>query len=188
MTQQIQFADFAMKKEYFLPVRLLESGNVAKTEELFAPKRAGVSFRTDNCALLQGKGAFLLLDFGKELCGGLRIITRLAAADAKLRITFGESVSEACSTIGVKGACNDHSPRDMTVAVSMMSDLEFGQTGFRFARIELLTEGELGLISVYGYCLTPNFPNEASIVTNDALLNQIIDTAAYTLKLTFQNN
>ena len=188
MTQYLQSQDFAMKKEYFLPVSLLESGNAAKTEELFVPKRAGVSFRTDNCALLQGKGAFLLLDFGKELCGGLRIITRLATADAKLRITFGESVSEACSTIGVKGACNDHSPRDMTVAVSMMSDLEFGQTGFRFARIELLTEGELGLISIYGYCLTPNFSNEASIVTNDALLNQIIDTAAYTLKLTFQNN
>lgn len=187
MTQYLQCPDFVMKKEYFLPVRLLSCGNAAKTDELFAEKRAGVSFRTDNCALLQGKGAFLLLDFGKELCGGLRIITRLAPENAKLRITFGESVSEACSNIGEKGACNDHSPRDMTVAISMMSDLEFGQTGFRFARIELLTEGELGLISVYGYCLTPDFPSEASIVTNDPLLNQIIDTAAYTLKLTFQN-
>jgi len=188
MTQFLRSPDFTMKKEYFLPVRLLSSGNAEKTEELFAEKRAGVSFRTDNCALLQGKGAFLLLDFGKELCGGLRLITRIAPENAKLRITFGESVSEACSTIGEKGACNDHSPRDMTVAVSMMSDLEFGQTGFRFARIELLTEGELGLISVYGYCLTPDFPNEASIVTNDELLNKIIETAAYTLKLTFQNH
>ena len=188
MTQYLQCPDFTMKKEYFLPVRLLDCGNAEKTEELFAEKRAGVSFRTDNCALLRGKGAYLLLDFGKELCGGLRIITRLAPENTKVRITFGESVAEACSTIGVKGACNDHSPRDMTVAISMMSDLEFGQTGFRFARIELLTEGELGLISAYGYCLTPNFPNEASIVTNDPLLNKIIDTAAYTLKLTFQNN
>ena len=188
MTQYLQCPDFTMKKEYFLPVRLIGSGNVVKTEELFAEKRAGVSFRTDNCALLQGKGAFLLLDFGKELCGGLRLITRLAPENAQLRITFGESVAEACSTVGVKGACNDHSPRDMTVTVSMMSDLEFGQTGFRFARIELLTEGELGLISVYGYCLTPNFSNEASIVTNDPALNKIIETAAYTLKLTFQNN
>ena len=187
MTQRIRFADFAMKKEYFLPVRLLASGNAAKTEELFEPKRMGVSFRTDNCAVLQGKGAYLLLDFGKELCGGLRIITREAPENAKLRITFGESVAEACSTIGEKGACNDHSPRDITVAISMMSDLEFGQTGFRFARIEALEEGQIDLISIYGSCLTPDFPNEASIRTNDERLNRIIDTAAYTLKLCFQN-
>jgi hypothetical protein len=96
-------------------------------------------------------------------------------------------VAEACSTIGEKGACNDHSPRDITVAISMMSDLEFGQTGFRFARIEALEEGQIDLISIYGSCLTPDFPNEASIRTNDERLNRIIDTAAYTLKLCFQN-
>ena len=187
MTQQIRSADFAMKKEYFLPTRLLDSAKAENIHELFAPKRMGVSFRTDNCAVLQGKGAFLLLDFGKELCGGLRIITREAPENAKLRLTFGESVAEACSTIGVKGACNDHSPRDITVAISMMSDLEFGQTGFRFARIEALEEGRIDLISIYGTCLTPDFPHEASIRTNDERLNEIIDTAAYTLKLCFQN-
>ena len=187
MTQQIRSADFAMKKEYFLPTRLLSSAKAENIHELFEPKRMGVSFRTDNCAVLQGKGAYLLLDFGKELCGGLRIITREAPENAKLRITFGESVAEACSTIGEKGACNDHSPRDITVAISMMSDLEFGQTGFRFARIEALEEGQIDLISIYGTCLTPDFPNEASIRTNDERLNEIIDTAAYTLKLCFQN-
>lgn len=187
MTQRVNCEDFAMKKEYFLPARLLDSAGASQTEELLIPKQMGVSFRTDNCAILRGKGAFLLLDFGKELCGGLRIITRTAPENAKLRITFGESVAEACSTIGQKGACNDHSPRDLTVAISMMSDLEFGQTGFRFARIEALEEGEIGLICLYATCLTQDFPKEASIRTNDTLLNQIIDTAAYTLKLCFQN-
>ena len=187
MTQRVNCEDFAVKKEYFLSARLLNSAGASQTEELLIPKQMGVSFRTDNCAILRGKGAFLLLDFGKELCGGLRIITRTAPENAKLRITFGESVAEACSTIGQKGACNDHSPRDLTVAISMMSDLEFGQTGFRFARIEALEEGEIGLICLYATCLTQDFPKEASIRTNDTLLNQIIDTAAYTLKLCFQN-
>ena len=186
--QYLNCEQFTMKKEYLLPARIIDSKNVACCEELMQQKRMGVSFRTDNCAVLQEQGASLLLDFGKELCGGLRIITRYAPANARLRITFGESVAEACSSLGQKGACNDHSPRDITITITMMSDLEFGQTGFRFARIEALDPGQIGLISVYGYCLTPDFPNEASIRTNDPLLNQIIDTAAYTLKLCFQNN
>ena len=55
---------------------------------------------------------------------------------------MGESVTEACSSIGVKNATNDHSPRDLEIVTCSMSDLTFGQTGFRFARLELLSEAE----------------------------------------------
>lgn len=179
--------DYQVKRELILPTAILAWEKIAHIEELTQKKAPGVSFRTDNCARMKGKGAYLLLDFGKELCGGLRIVTRNAPTVTRLHLTFGESVSEACAAIGEKNAGNDHSPRDMEVVISNMSDLQFGQTGFRFARVELLDDAAVDLINIYAVSTLPVFQQEAKIVTNDPLLNQIIDTAAYTLKLNFQN-
>ena len=83
----------------------------------------------------------MILDFGKELCGGIRVITMDAKGMVKWRITFGESLTECCAKIGEKNETNDHSPRDIEAVTGMMSDLRFGQTGFRFVRMELI-EGE----------------------------------------------
>lgn len=173
-------------REYILPTAILQSDKVLRPEELMVQKRAAVSFRSDNCAVMQGAGSALMLDFGKELCGGIRLIIRSAPRGAQLRIRFGESVSEACSNLGEKGACNDHAPRDITVTVSLMSDLEFGNTGFRFVRIEPVGDVQISIMSVYAVSIMQQFPTEAKIVTNDSVLNQIIDTAAHTLKLNFQ--
>lgn len=150
------------------------------------PKKAAVSFRSDNCAIMQGSRSALMLDFGKELCGGIRMIIRSAPKGAQLRIRFGESVSEACSNLGEKGSCNDHAPRDITVNIAGLSDLEFGNTGFRFVKIEPVGDIQVSIMSVYAISIMQHFPREAKIVTNDALLNQIIETAAHTLKLNFQ--
>ena len=182
-----QYGDYQIRKDFLLPVRILESRQIENQEELFRDKAKAVSFRNDNCAHMKGKGAYLLLDFGRELCGGLRIITRLTPTTTRLRLTFGESVAEACSAIGEKNARNDHSPRDLEVLLSGMSDLEFGLTGFRFARVELLDDCEVLLCNIYAFCKLPVLEQEASIVTNDPLLNRIVETAAYTLKLNFQN-
>lgn len=54
-----------------------------------------------------------------------------------MRLTFGESLCEAMSLIGQKGACNDHAVRDFEIPVPSYSDQEWGQTGFRFVKIEL---------------------------------------------------
>lgn len=187
-----QYENFRMKKDFYLPTRIMDSKQVEKQEELLNRKPLAISFRTDNCASLQGKGAFVLLDFGKEMAGGVRIITRAVdhgtgGKGTNVRITFGESVSEACSDIGFKNARNDHSTRDMTVYIPSMSDLEFGQTGYRFVRIELLDDLDWDILNIWGSCALPDLEQEAKIVTNDPLLNQIIETAAYTLKLNFQN-
>lgn len=187
-----QYENFQMKKDYFLPVRIMAYEHVERVEELTVKKRLSISFRTDNCARFTGKGSWILLDYGKELAGGLRIVTRAVdqgtgGKGTKVRITFGESVTEACTVIGEKNAVNDHSTRDMTVFVPSMSDLEFGQTGFRFVRVELLEDKPWDILSMVASCNLPVLEQEAKIVTNDPLLNQIIETAAYTLKLNFQN-
>ena len=60
----------------------------------------------------------ILLDFGKELQGGLQIVTGMPASHepVAVRIRLGESVSEAmCDIDGVNGASNDHAMRDFTI-------------------------------------------------------------------------
>ena len=178
-------------REEWVPVKVLGSQGVTNIEELLAVKAPSISFRTNRCSQWEGAGSWILLDFGKELCGGIRMVTRAVegsvASLAKWRLTFGESVTEACSSIGEKNATNDHSPRDFEVLTPGMSDLSFGQTGFRFVRIELLNDVNVLLQSVFAVSLLPVFEREATITTNDPLVNDIIKTAAYTLKLCFQN-
>lgn len=174
-------------REECTPVKMVEAQDVLYTEWLMETKPACVSFKETECAKFECAGSFIVLDFGKELCGGIRMITRDANGPVKWRLTFGESLTEAYSSIGEKNATNDHSPRDMEVVTGMMSDLTFGQTGFRFVRVELL-EGKWATVqNIFAVSILPYFEREAEIKTDDDLLNKIIKTAAYTLKLTFQN-
>lgn len=180
--------EYCVTKEKMLPVSIKDFKNVEDVEELLCGKTACVSFAMTHCAKFEYKGAFVVLDFGKELCGGLRFITRtVAEGTATFRITFGESLSEAYSSIGEKNATNDHSPRDFEVKLSNMSDLIFGQSGFRFARVELLSNTTVCMKNIYAVNTLPVLEKEGFITTSDSRLNQIIDTAAYTLKLNFQN-
>lgn len=180
--------ELCVEKELILPVSVKDHYKVQSSGELLVPKAAYIPFTTSGTACFEGKGSYVILDFGKELCGGVRFLTR-AVEDiyAKVRITLGESLTEACSQIGEKNATNHHSPRDFVADIINMSDLTFGQSGFRFARIELLTETPLTVRNIYGVNTLPVFPREGYLKTEDTLLNQIIDTAAYTLKLVCQN-
>lgn len=175
-------------QEKRIPVSLKDSKDVKDAKELLNEKPACISFQTVHIATFSKKGSYVVLDFGKELCGSIRFVTR-AVLDgvAKFRITLGESLSEAYSTIGEKNATNDHSPRDFIVDVSSMSDLTFGSGGFRFARVELLTEAEVWMQNIFAVNNIPKFEREGFITTSDEELNKIIDTAIYTLKLNLQN-
>ena len=181
-------SDYSVVKEKMVPVSVRDSKDVNYVEELLSEKAACVSFQTTHIAEFTKKGAYVLLDFGKELCGSLRIVTRIAVGrTATLRITLGESLTEACSFIGQKNATNDHSPRDFEAVISNMSDLTFGLSGFRFARVELLSEESVGIKNIFAVNTLPLFEKEGYITTSDPELNKIIDTAAYTLKLNLQN-
>lgn len=179
---------YTFYKEKILPVAIKASKDVDNVEELLIKKEASISFDALQVTTFTQKGSYVVLDFGKELCGSLRFITRaVGGEDVILRITLGESLTEACSSIGEKNATNHHAPRDFTVQISHMSDLTFGMSGFRFARIELLTESVALFRNIYAVNTLPVFEKEGYIRTSDDELNQIIDTALYTLKLNFQN-
>src|SRR6185437_13706830 len=91
-----------------------------------------------------GENAAILLDFGREIQGGLRLVTGMwdSKQPLSVRIRFGESVSEAMSDVGAAtGATNDHAIRDYTVQLPWLGSIEVGMTGFRFVRIDLTDAG-----------------------------------------------
>ncbi|MFM7323027.1 MAG: alpha-L-rhamnosidase [Armatimonadota bacterium] len=83
------------------------------------------------CDLPPGSG--VLVDFGTELHGAVRFdvpITEPKAA-ARVRVRFGESVSEALGEPD-----QDHAIHDHHVRLAWMGRTEVGETGFRFVHLE----------------------------------------------------
>ena len=76
-----------------MPVQIKVQNGIGNAEELLTEKEACISFSPDHCALFEQKGSFVVLDFDKELCGGIRIVARNAEGIANFRITFGESLT-----------------------------------------------------------------------------------------------
>lgn len=135
--------------------------------------------------------ASLLLDFGRELQGGIRIVTGQypSGKPVRVRVRFGESASEAmCEIDGMNGACNDHAIRDMEIILPWLGTLETGNSGFRFVRIDLLdVDTELQLKEVNAYMVYRDIPYEGSFRSSDSRLDSIWMTGAYTVHLNLQN-
>lgn len=172
--------------KYIKPIKIIASSNdIEKINNLLLDFPNQIELTGNNEALLKN-GNFFILDFGKEYSGGIRIFTKHIADNASIRIRFGESVGETCSDIGYKGATNDHSPRDFVVKVPHLSDLTFGQTGFRFVRIDF--SGEYWQLRNIVAAVDNDEREEiGTFKCDDELVNQIWETAAYTLRLNLHN-
>ena len=86
----------------------------------------------------EGKRPSILLDFGREIHGGLQFVTciRASTKPVKVRVRLGESVGEAmCNITPENGATNDHAMRDYTIELPWLGVCEVGNSGFRFVRI-----------------------------------------------------
>ena len=128
-------------KEYLWPQKVYTKDGVG-TENLFR-KQALQIWLAEKKTTVFGDGDYVILDFGAELCGGIRILTH-RGKDTPVRIRFGESLTECCSEIGgEQNATNDHSLRDLTVHLQNFSDMSFGQTGFRFVRLDFGGEAKI---------------------------------------------
>ncbi|WP_229213939.1 alpha-L-rhamnosidase-related protein [Dyadobacter psychrotolerans] len=132
----------------------------------------------------------LVLDFGKEIQGGLQLITDQPGdhRPIKIRIRFGESVSETMSDVDtISGATNDHAMRDFIIDVPWLGMMQIGNTGFRFARIDLVDPNrDLQLKEVRAVFEYRDIPYLGSFKSNDDRLNQIWNTGAYTVHLNMQ--
>jgi alpha-L-rhamnosidase len=133
----------------------------------------------------------LLLDFGKELHGGLQLVTDRykGGKPTKVRIRFGESAAEAMSDIDtIKNATNDHAMRDYVVTLPWLGKFEVGNTGFRFVRIDLVDSNtELKFKEISAIMVYRDIPYLGSFNCSDTLLNKIWMTGAYTVHLNMQD-
>lgn len=171
---------------YITPTKIiLTDGNVKNAESLLKTKTAQIGLGENDLTIVSGN-ARVVLDFGREICGGVRILTHYINGGKPVRIRFGESVSEAITPLGVKNATNDHSPRDFHVEIPQLSDLTFGQTGFRFVSLEF-NGGDYEIKSVLAESVTENHEIKGAFECSDPLVNEIYSTARRTLLLCLQN-
>lgn len=120
-----------------------------------------------------------MLDFGKELHGGIRITT--GAAGGRVRVRFGESVSEAMSTPN-----QDHTIHDAELQLPFMGCLDYGSTGFRFVRIDGISE-TVPLLGICAIALYRDLPKIGSFKCSDERLNKIWETGLYTVQMCMQD-
>ena len=186
--------DVRVRRPLFPAKVVLTNGTVRGAEQLLRPKPLQIGLAEPEVTELDnrdtGETAGILLDFGVELHGTLRLLAFVGEGGAPLRvrITLGESAAEAMSDVGVKNATNDHAVRDMEAAVPSYSDQEFGPSGFRFAFIRVLTpQGCLRLKAAVAVCIYRDLPYIGSFRCDDQRLNRIYDVAAYTCHLCMQN-
>ena len=176
--------------QYIFPKRIISDQGVENADSLLKEKTLQIGLNEPDVAVMLDD-SYIILDYGKEVSGGVRILTFFARQANKIRLRFGESVAETCAECNVDGfkkATNDHSIRDFTVDLQNYSDMTFGQTGFRFLRIDSLDKGgRLVIKSAVAAVDTDTRAQLGSFVCNDTLVNEIFDTAAYTLRLCMQN-
>jgi hypothetical protein len=188
-------------REYIAPKRIVwqstEAGAVVEHAESLLTAdgdQATVDNTTSGslCTLRHnGKAPAILLDFGRELHGGVQITSVSSPNNhaVRVRLRFGESASEAMSELGgPKNATNDHAVRDQICRVPGLGNMELGNTGFRFLRIDLVDPKDFVMLkAVRAVFLYRDLPYLGSFRSNDERLNRIWQTGAYTVHLNMQD-
>ena len=168
---------------YLLPVKIVQSENIENGCSVLKKKALQIGLGEKDCLIVKGK-VFICFDFGKETCGGIRILTSWAeSGSAKIRLRFGESLAESYSDIGYKNSTNDHSPRDFECDICSLSDLTFGQTGFRFVRIDFIEAKQVKIKAVAAEEKILNIKPRYSYKGEDETIRRIFDAAKRTIDL-----
>ena len=167
----------------YLPVRrVMLAERVEKADILPGNTACQVSLSgLEKCCVLK-HGASLLVDFGIELHGGIRIVNRGKAG--RVRVRFGESASEAMNSPN-----QDHAIHDAELDAPAMGMLEYGNTAFRFVRIDRVDDAEhdLRLMNILAVALYRDLKRSGEFKCSDERLNRIWETGAYTLQLNMQD-
>lgn len=191
-------ADTEMVKTYLTPQKILwlsdDTGEYIKNpNQLLKQDNGQVGVADKSFCRLTSTDNYrpsLLLDYGKELHGGVKISMgiRKDKTPVKLRLRFGESADEAMSDITAETtATNEHSLRDFVIEVPWLGTIEVGETGFRFLRIDVIDANQdIPLKSVEAAFVYRDIPYLGSFKSNDDRLNEIWATGAYTVHLNMQ--
>ena len=194
--RQTQKKESEFVEEYLTPVRVMKTeGYVSGSENLMAPYVGQVSTDEPDVTVFKttkdGK-ASVLLDFGKEIQGGVQIVRSISDdhSAAVFHLCFGESVSEAMSDVNAEEstATNDHSVRDFETAVPWLGSAVIGETGFRFLRVDLVSKDvEVPVRAIRAVSRYRDIPWLGSFKCDDERINKIWETGAYTVHLNMQD-
>ncbi|NLX14752.1 MAG: alpha-L-rhamnosidase [Phycisphaerales bacterium] len=184
-------------RRYVQPSRIVwhsDNQTVENPQALLLRRSGQVTLDASNPCVLRNSGdgqASVLLDFGKQLQGGVQIAVWHTKNNqpVRMRVRFGESVSEAMAELGGdRNATNDHAIRDDRVLVPWLGTTEIGNTGFRFVRIDLEDADSFAQIqAVRAVFIYRDLPYLGSFRCNDERLNHIWRTGAYTVHLNMQD-
>ncbi len=198
MTKKTFFSTLSPVRNFFVPpaaVSWVTPDLVKAHENLLreAPFQAVLEDSSNVCCTLKnkdGKAGGILLDFGRELHGGIEMVVGALAENrpVKMRVRFGESAIEAMSEIGGDGnATNDHAIRDDVMLLPSLGRRYAGDTGFRFVYIGLVdADCECPLLGVRALCKMRDLEYRGEFQCNDERLNKIWRTGAYTVHLNMQ--
>ncbi|OHB52981.1 MAG: hypothetical protein A2Y10_03435 [Planctomycetes bacterium GWF2_41_51] len=179
-----------LTRRYILPTRIVwQSQDLVQNksgDELLISKSHQSALQNLSCCILKYEDmpSGILLDFGCELNGGIRITVNETSESkpVRLRIRFGESVSEAMGQPN-----NNHAMHDSIVEAPWLGTFEFGNTGFRFVRVDIVDKNTF--IEIKQLCAVLVFRDleyKGKFECNDERLNKIWQTGAYTVHLNMQ--
>lgn len=173
-------------KQTIFPIKIIESKNVENINAIKKKRPLQVDLYETDVAKIGKNGGYIILDFGKEMCGGIRILTT-NVSDKKngvnVRIRFGESLTECSAELGEKNATNDHNPRDVYRLIVFASDISVGETGFRFVRIDFPEGYEVGIKTIVCENRILRLKKVNGYKGTDKTVNKIFDVAKRTLDL-----
>ena len=192
-----------LTRVFISPVRVMWDSDatdtlIQHTEVLLEPgiSQTSMSPHTRFCRIrtLDNDTASILLDYGKEIHGGLQLVMGSSSRrePSLVRIRFGESVGEANSETynsdWLMGfSTDDHAKRDIVMEIPRDGLIEIGNTGFRFVRIDLLQPGTLiQLKEARAILRYRDIPYLGSFRSSNPRLDSIWITGAYTTHLNMQ--
>ena len=192
-----------LTRVFISPVRILwtsdSSGELIKNTAVLLQagnSQSDMSHQTKFCSIknTETDTSSILLDYGKELHGGIQLITGGSSRrePSLVRIRFGESVGEANSTTynsdWLMGfSTDDHAKRDIVMEIPRSGLIEIGNTGFRFVRIDLLQANTtINLKEARAILRYRDIPYLGSFSCSNPRLDSIWLTGAYTTHLNMQ--
>ena len=202
-----EYSGTAQKDEltrvYISPVRVIWSSDSTETlvknsQVLLQPgnSQSDMSRTTRFCSITSSESdtSSILLDYGKELHGGLQLVMGGSSRrePSLIRIRFGESVGEANSDTynsdWLMGfSTDDHAKRDIIMEIPRTGMIEIGNTGFRFVRIDLLQPGTtINIKEARAILRYRDIPYLGSFRSSNPRLDSIWITGAYTTHLNMQ--